>query len=229
MAISLGGVTFRDMEVPEAVLFGGRQDVNVQHLIGGARYVQALGTDDGKIVFSGIFYGGDAIERAQALDLARAQGLALPLAWAGFFYTVIVEQFVAEYRKPTLIPFTISCVVTDDPVADAVGGVGGIATLVGEDLASAAGLAAGGGMAASDFTTPTMAGVGALVGALSGAAAASAGALAAGLADVNNAATPDVAVSGVMGVASAAGAVCAQACMNGYASRALKNLALGAA
>ncbi|WP_297370441.1 hypothetical protein [Acidocella sp.] len=215
------------MEVPEAVLFGGRQDINVQQLIGGTRYVQALGTDDGKIVFSGIFYGGDAIERAQTLDLARAQGLTLPLAWAGFFYIVIIEQFIAEYRKPTLIPFTISCVVADDPAAYVAAGVTSVVSLVGGDLASAADLAAGGGIAPGYFTNPSVAGLGALIGALSVATAASTGALAGALDDVNNAATPDVAVAGVVGMAQAAGAVCAQACMSGYASRALKNMELG--
>ncbi|MCB5944118.1 hypothetical protein [Acidocella sp. KAb 2-4] len=58
VTLTLGGVAFRDMEVPEAIGFGGRQRVAVQELLGGGRAVQVLGVDEGVITFSGIFSGG---------------------------------------------------------------------------------------------------------------------------------------------------------------------------
>ncbi|MBB5373639.1 hypothetical protein [Acidocella aromatica] len=134
VTLTLGGVAFQDMEVPEAISFGGRQRVAVQELIGGGRAVQALGVDEGIITFSGIFSGSDAAVRAQLLDAARTTGAALPLMWDSFYYLVIIEQFAAEYRKPNLIPFEIACIVVDN-VASAV--VAPLASLVGSDLAVA--------------------------------------------------------------------------------------------
>jgi hypothetical protein len=115
--LTLGGVPFQDMEVPEKISFGGKQRVSIHNLIGGDRVVEALGLDDGEISFSGIFFGADAASRVQMLDAARALGTALPLVWDSFFYTVIISSFKAEYRKSNLIPFSIICVVVSDPVA----------------------------------------------------------------------------------------------------------------
>ena len=78
IVLTLGGVPFEDMEVPEKISFGGKQRVAVQNLIGGGRVVVALGLDDGEISFTGIFSGADAVARAQELDAARALGAQLP-------------------------------------------------------------------------------------------------------------------------------------------------------
>src|SRR5271154_5082483 len=93
VVLTLGGVPFQDMEVPEKISFGGQQRVAVQNLIGGGRVVATLGIDDGRISFSGIFSGTDAVARAQMLDAARASGLAVPLVWDSFYYTVIIADF----------------------------------------------------------------------------------------------------------------------------------------
>ena len=140
VVLTLGGVPFQDMEVPEKISFGGKQRVAVQNLIGGGRVVSALGIDDGKISFSGIFSGSDAVSRAQLLDAARALGASIPLVWDSFFYTVVIEGFTAEYRKTNLIPFSITCVVVNDPLASLAALTAPIANLIGNDLSVASAL-----------------------------------------------------------------------------------------
>jgi hypothetical protein len=229
MSLTLGSVTFRDMEVPEAISFGGRQDVNIQHLLDGNRFVEALGNDDGLISFSGIFTGNDAIERAQALDLARELGQVLPLAWTGFYYSVIIDRFEAEYRRLNLIPFTIVCVVADNPIADLATAAISAVSMVGDDLLAASGLAVGAGISSGYFSDRSLAGVSALTGVVSASLAAGGAALVAGVGGVNGAVTSEGAISAIAGLVTVSGQVSAQACVYGYASRALTNIGLGAA
>jgi hypothetical protein len=140
VVVTLGGVPFRDFEVPEKISFGGAQRVAVNRLIGGGRVVNALGGDDGEIHFGGVFSGDDAAARAQLLDAARTLGTAIPLVWGGFFYMVVLAEFAAEYTKPWWIPFAVRCVVAVDPVAALAGLVAPVADLIGNDIAAAASL-----------------------------------------------------------------------------------------
>jgi hypothetical protein len=140
VVVTLGGVPFRDFEVPEKISFGGAQRVAVNRLIGGGRVVNALGEDDGEIHFGGVFSGDDAAARAQLLDAARTLGTAIPLAWGRFFYMVVLAEFAAEYTKPWWIPFAVRCVVATDPVAALAGLVTPVADLIGNDIAAAASL-----------------------------------------------------------------------------------------
>lgn len=165
--LTLGGVPFRDMEVPEKIRFGGQQRVAVQNLIGGGRVVEVLGIDDGKISFSGIFSGGDAVGRVQMLDAARALGASLPLAWDGFFYTVIIEEFSAEYRKTNLIPFSVSCVVVSDPLATLAEMTSPVTNLIGNDLSLAGAFSGQAGVSLEGVGATSIAGVSLLQGALS--------------------------------------------------------------
>jgi hypothetical protein len=131
--VTLGSVSFRDFEVPEEIIFGGGQMLAVHQMIGGGRVIDALGSEDGEISFSGTFSGPDAARRAQALDVARSLGASLLLAWNGFSYTVMIGEFVAAYTKPWWIPFSIRLVV----VADLVVAVADAAVQAGLDLVSA--------------------------------------------------------------------------------------------
>src|SRR5487761_1980122 len=102
--LALGPIGFRDFELPPSVSFGGRQRLVTHRLANGQRIVDCLGRDDADIRFSGIFAGPDASLRALALDELRASGIMVPLTWDVFFYTVVVEEFLASYQNDTWIP-----------------------------------------------------------------------------------------------------------------------------
>ncbi len=169
VTLTLGGVPFKDMEIPEKIAFGGRQRLAVQNLIGGGRVVNAIGLDDGEISFGGIFSGSDAVQRAQLLDAARALGASLPLVWDGFFFTVIIASFSAEYQKTNLIPFSISCTVVGDPLATIVSMAAPLASLVGSDLTTAAALSGQAGLSLSGLSATSLAGFSTVQAALSSA------------------------------------------------------------
>jgi len=222
--LTLGGVPFQDMEVPEKISFGGKQRVAVQNLIGGGRVVEALGLDDGEISFSGIFSGGDAVSRAQLLDAARALGATLPLVWDGFFYTVIIEEFTAEYRKTNLIPFTITCVVVSDPVAALAALATPVASLVGNDLSAASALSGQAGVSLDGLSAASLAGFAGVQGLLASVTASSGAALNTGTAALNGAPDAGAGVAAINGLGTSSSQLAAASAMTGYVNRAASNL-----
>ena len=112
VVVTLGGVPFKDFEVPEAMPFGGYQSLSVKKLIGGQRAIDAMGADDEPIEWTGRFRGEQAVSRARALDVKRKAGKALKLTWGEFAYDVVIEHFRPVYTRGGLeVPYTISCVV----------------------------------------------------------------------------------------------------------------------
>lgn len=107
----LGPILFRDFEVPQQITLGGRQRLAVHQLPGGVRVVDAMGADDAELGWSGILSGPDAGARARSLDSLRRGGLAWPLAWDGWRYTVIIARFEADSANPCWLPYHISCCV----------------------------------------------------------------------------------------------------------------------
>jgi hypothetical protein len=223
--LTLGGVPFQDMEVPEKISFGGKQRVAVQNLIGGGRVVAALGLDDGEISFSGIFSGADAVRRAQLLDAARALGASLPLVWDGFFYTVIIEGFTAEYRKPNLIPFAITCVVVSDPLAALSALAAPVAALVGNDLSVAGALSGQAGISLDGISAASLAGFAGVQGVLTSVMGSSGAAVVTGAAQVNGAADAGAGVAAISGLGGASAQLAGASAMTGYVNRAASNLA----
>ncbi len=224
IVLTLGGVPFQDMEVPEKISFGGKQRVAVQNLIGGGRVVVALGLDDGEISFTGIFSGADAVARAQELDAARALGAQLPLVWGGFFYTVVIERFAAEYRKAALIPFSITCLVVSDPLAAAVNAVAPLASLVAGDLAAALGLSGQAGVSLQGVSAAGLTGFAAVRGALSGGVAAMGASVNSAAYGLNGAVTADMGVAALGRLGAVSAQLAAAAAMQGYVGRAAANL-----
>jgi hypothetical protein len=224
VVLTLGGVPFQDMEVPEKINFGGKQRVAVQNLIGGGRVVSALGLDDGAISFSGIFSGADAVPRAQELDAARALGAQLPLVWGGFFYIVVIEQFTAEYRKPTLIPFTINCLVVSDPLAAAANLVAPLANLVGGDLTAAEALSGQAGVSLQGISATSLTGFAAVQGIVGAGIDAMGTSLSTASTALNGAVTPDAGVAALGQLGAVSGQLAGASAMQGYVSRAAKNL-----
>lgn len=110
----LGPVAFQGFEVPERITLGGRQRLTVHTLPGGARVVDAMGPDDRNLSWSGIVSGADAAGRVRQLDRLRRSGLALPLTWDGWRFTVIISDFEADSAKPWWVPYRISCTVLSE-------------------------------------------------------------------------------------------------------------------
>jgi len=137
IALLLGPVLFRDFEVPSGIVFGGRQRLAVHRLPGGSRVIDAMGRDEGDISFSGIFTGADATVRARSLDVLRASGLALPLTWDVFFYSVLIAEFRANYQNGWWIPYRVTCSVIQDEAAGLLPMTAPIAALIEADIGTA--------------------------------------------------------------------------------------------
>lgn len=226
VTLTLGGVAFRDMEVPEAIGFGGRQRVAVQELLGGGRAVQVLGVDEGVITFSGIFSVVDAAARAQLLDAARAAGATLPLVWDSFAYQVIVQRFAAEYRKANLIPFEIVCVVVND-VMSAV--VAPVASLVAADLGTAGGFAAQAGVSLLGLGTGSVTGYAAAQAAVESVMSDAGAVVSGGAWVLDRTSDAGAAVSAINGMSAGAAQLAAAGALRGYVNRAVVNLGMAAA
>ena len=152
--LALGPVVFRDFELPPSVAFGGRQQMAVHRLADGRKVIDCLGRDDSDISFSGVFAGSDATIRARALDELRVSGVAMPLTWDVFFYTVLVREFTAVYRNDTWIPYTLTCAVLRDEASGLVQATAPLAEGLLADLAAAAD---GGAAFGLDFSTASAA------------------------------------------------------------------------
>ncbi len=224
VVLSLGGVQFQDMEIPEKIRFGGGQRVATQNLIGGGRVVSVLGLDDGVISFAGIFSGSDAVIRAQELDAARALGAQIPLIWNGFFYNVVIEHFIAEYRKPTLIPFSITCLVVLDNLAASVAALAPVADLVAADISTALGLSGQAGVSLQSVSYSSLSGYSAVQAALAGNLEAAGGTVNSALAMVRQALTPDTGVSALGQLVTASGQLAGATRMQGFINRAVVNI-----
>jgi hypothetical protein len=105
---------FSRFEVPEAIQFGGRQKLAVHELIGGARVVDAMGRSDMPLQWSGLFQGKTALERARYLDYLRISGKPCKLTWSELSFTVVVEEFTADFQRAYQIPYRIICLVVKD-------------------------------------------------------------------------------------------------------------------
>lgn len=223
--ISLGGVVLQDFEVPEKIVVGGGQRVAIHDLIGGGCVIDALGADAAAIEFGGFFSGDDAAVRAQILDAATALGAEIPLYWDSFFYIVVIKKFEFDFEKPWWIPFSLRCVVAQDPAAVVAGLVDTVANLVAADVSSAVSLAPQGGLSLGLTGTPSLAG---LTNAQNVAAAALGPAdsnFASQTARLETVTDPAIAGSMVTGLVASTGRLAAITCVGGYLQRASTNMA----
>jgi|SRR6185312_4473458 len=115
----LGWIKFRQFEIPDGINFGGRQRLSIHRLGNGGRVVDLLGADDADISFCGTFSGSDATTRARMIDQWRIAGAVLPLTWDGFFYSVTLRSFTADYRNRSWIPYSVDCTIISDAAQQA--------------------------------------------------------------------------------------------------------------
>ncbi len=136
-SLTLGPIDFAGFELPSAITLGGRQRLAIHRLPGGLRIIDALGADHADLAFNGIFSGPDAADRARILDALRIAGVALPLAWDAFLYTVVIESFEADYRSPWWIPYRLTCSVLRDEAAIPIGPILSLVASLAADIAQA--------------------------------------------------------------------------------------------
>lgn len=112
--LTLGGIVFQDMEIPERLKAGGAQALFTHKYPGGSRTVDTTGPDDDDITWSGLFLDGAAEARCQQIDGMRRQGISVSLAWSSFRYTVVISKFEFTYRRSFQIEYSITLVVVQD-------------------------------------------------------------------------------------------------------------------
>lgn len=105
----LGGITFREFEIPDDIAYGLEQKLEVRKLVGGGRVIDAYDPDP--VRWSGRFRGADAASRARQIEELAGSGRVVSLTWGGFFYNVVVDSFDANYQRFYEIPYWVSCTV----------------------------------------------------------------------------------------------------------------------
>ena len=223
--VTLGGVAFRDFEVPQAIEFGGCQRLAVHELPGGGRVIDTLGAAAGIIRFAGTFSGPDAEARAQLLDVARAAGATLPLAWSGFAFEVVIADFVAVYEKPWWIPFSIELVEAQNLVT----AVPDALAQAGLDLVSAGGLAGLAGLSLGPVAVTSPGSIAAAQGVVGGALSAAESGLAAAQGAFGASAGASAATRALQAMGTASLSLAALGGAAAYLGRAAGNASLGAA
>ena len=221
-SLTLGPVAFAGFELPSSITIGGRQRLAIHRLPGGLRIIDALGPDPADITFSGIFTGPDAAGRARQLDTLRVAGAAIPLAWDAFTYTVVIENFEADYRSPWWIPYRLSCAVLVDSAAAVVAAVEDLAPSLTADLLAAGSFATAASVAVS-APRATTAGTAANIAAQASIAAALAAIDGQIPSASDNLNSPDL-----LSAATAAGLLAQLTAARAYTARARHSLATGA-
>lgn len=137
--LTLGGFVFDDWSTPPKIPFGGKHALKIHKLPGGDRVFDLLGPDEDDIRWSGILWRDDAPAVVAALNAMRISGDLVPLAFAGNFYTVVVQDFTPSVvRYPQHYDYSISCAVVNNPALGPLGGSAGtFGDLVSADMASA--------------------------------------------------------------------------------------------
>lgn len=135
----LGGIAFRDFEIPEKISYGVSQSLEIHKLVGKGRVVDAMGPEYQPIRWQGRFRGRDAVGRAKRCERLAASGAGVSLVWGGYHWRVVVESFEADYERFYEIPYSINCEVTDN--GGALGGLlSSLSSLISVDVSAIAGL-----------------------------------------------------------------------------------------
>ncbi len=114
ISLELGPVILSGFELPEEILFGEVQKVVTHDIPGGYRTFDVLGNFSSDIRWKGIFSGPAASTRFQLLEQILAQGIAIPLIWGSFTYSVVIKSLCANFHNLGWIPYEIVLSVLQD-------------------------------------------------------------------------------------------------------------------
>lgn len=110
--VVIGNVLLSDMEVPERITWGGKQQLAIHRFPGGGRVIDAMGHDPHPLAWSGYFRGPFATSRARSLDAMRVAGQPVGVSWGTFSRTVVIASFECDSANGGfLLPYRISCEV----------------------------------------------------------------------------------------------------------------------
>ncbi len=136
--LTLGPFVFTDFRVPDRMPFGGKQQLVIHKMPGGARSIDAMGPDDNDRAWAGTMWGDNAYSDMLTLDALRRQGAPLAFSWGAESRTAIIMEFKAEVEKWTCVHYDITVVLDDD--GDGAGGSLSLDAMVSSDLIAAVGL-----------------------------------------------------------------------------------------
>ena len=132
----LGPFVFTDFAVPDNLPGGGRQQLHIHKMPGGARVIDAMGPDDEDRQWSGIFWGSDALSKALTLDAMRRAGNELPYSNGAEARTVVIAAFGWHIEKFNCIHYQITVTPSDTGGGGSIG-VSSIDSMILGDLTSA--------------------------------------------------------------------------------------------
>jgi|SRR5215472_8014777 len=107
--LRLGPIQFDAFSTPDVLTVGGRQQMVVHRLPGGARVIDTLGRDDSDITWRGQFFGSNAYATAIQLEQLRIAGRVLPLTFGGQSRQVVIASFIYSLRR---LPMWVEYVIT---------------------------------------------------------------------------------------------------------------------
>ncbi len=120
--LTLGTFTFQTFAVPERINGGGPQSLSEKRLVGGKKSVDAMGSFDDDIAFSGLFLQSDAELKIVELQSFKSLGVPLPLIYSTFFYLVAIKEFTYHFERNYQIRYNMVVTVIENlsnPVDDA--------------------------------------------------------------------------------------------------------------
>lgn len=138
--VQLGSVSFSDIEVPEKISWGGKQDIVKQKLPGGQVVLNSMGIEFPPITWSGIFDGASALERSREPYTMMNASAIVALSWNDRSYKVLVSEYVAEDTKTNWIPYKVTCIVLSDETLSQTSASTSLLSTVTSDIASAIGV-----------------------------------------------------------------------------------------
>ena len=171
--VTLDDIEFQSWEVPERVKWGGAQSLAVHQFPGGARTIDAMGSDEAPITWSGRLgiLTPDSASRARRLDTLRQSGAEVVLTWGEFTRSVVVAS--CEFDHGFDFGYQISVTVIPDDADNQ--SAPSLLDQVNGDLSSALGFDVGGTL--SDVMSGVQA-VTSVLPSLTGGSAATGGLLA---------------------------------------------------
>lgn len=112
MALVLGGIVFKNFEIPQDIVFPLRQRHHVHYLVGAERVIDAVGPDPQPIRWEGRFTGPDATPRVRSLQSMTSSGIEWLLVYASFLEQVLITEFTPILEKPYDIRYRIEVLPT---------------------------------------------------------------------------------------------------------------------
>jgi hypothetical protein len=145
-ALVLGGVVFKNFEIPEHIIFPIKQRYKIHYHLGSARVVDAMGPDPQPVRWEGRFTGPDASSRVRALQGMTSSGVEWHCVFGTFMEQGLITDFTPVMEKPWDYRYAIEFL----PTTNQGSGSGGASFsplnttgfVVGQDLTTAQGGAA---------------------------------------------------------------------------------------